>query len=103
VEAFFPKIAEFQKPPHHVKWRDVNLAADLPGWKRFDAAQAWLDQNNGSASNQSAAAEQATGGPRPVATSSTGARSAGGAERSLPPRDSALYKEFMRWKQTRGR
>src|ERR1700751_118166 len=25
VEAFFPKIAEFQKPPRHVKWREVNL------------------------------------------------------------------------------
>src|SRR5215467_4638555 len=43
VEAFFPNIAEFQKPPRHVKWREVNLAATLPGWNRFEAAQAWLD------------------------------------------------------------
>jgi uncharacterized protein len=43
VEAFFPKISEFQKPPRHPKWREVNLAAILPGWTRFEAAQQWLD------------------------------------------------------------
>ena len=31
VDAFFPRIAEFQKPPRHVKWGEVNLAAVLPG------------------------------------------------------------------------
>jgi TRAP-type uncharacterized transport system substrate-binding protein len=93
VEAFFPKIAELQKPSRHAKWREVNLAATLPGWKRFDAAQAWLDQHNGpvTSSNESAAADPAT---EP--------RQAGGAGQPLPPRDSALYREFLRWRQTRG-
>jgi uncharacterized protein len=45
VDAFFPKIAEFQKPPYHPKWREVNIGATLPGWNRFDAAQAWLDSH----------------------------------------------------------
>jgi TRAP-type uncharacterized transport system substrate-binding protein len=45
VEAFFPRITDFQRPPHHPKWRDVNLAATLPGWTRFEAAQAWLDSH----------------------------------------------------------
>jgi uncharacterized protein len=103
VEAFFPKIAEFQKPPRHVKWREVNLAANLAGWKRFEAAQAWLDQHNSpdTNSNQSAAAEQATE-PRQAAMS-TGVRSAGGAEQPLPPKNSALYQEFLRWREKRGR
>jgi TRAP-type uncharacterized transport system substrate-binding protein len=47
VEAFFPKISEFQKPPRHVKWRDVNLGATLPGWTRFEVAQKWLDNHHG--------------------------------------------------------
>ena len=103
MEAFFPKIAEFQKPARHVKWREVNLAAILPGWKRFDAAQAWLDQHNSldANSNQSGAAEQGTGARQ--AAMSTGVRSAGGAEQSLPPKNSALYEEFLRWRQTQGR
>jgi uncharacterized protein len=103
VEAFFPKIAEFQKPPRHVKWREVNLAANLAGWKRFEAAQAWLDQHNSpdTNSNQSAAAEQATEPGH--AAASTGVRSAGGAEQPLPPKNSALYQEFLRWREKRGR
>jgi TRAP-type uncharacterized transport system substrate-binding protein len=45
VDAFFPKIAEFQKPPRHPKWHEVNISATLPGWKRFDAAQGWLEKH----------------------------------------------------------
>lgn len=36
------KFPQFQQPPRHPKWRDVNLAAQVPGWTRFPAAQALL-------------------------------------------------------------
>jgi TRAP transporter TAXI family solute receptor len=42
VEHFFPRLADFQKPPRHPKWREANLAAVLPGWKRFEGADEWL-------------------------------------------------------------
>ena len=42
VNAFFPKLAEFQKPPRHEKWKETVLSASIPGWKRFDAAEEWL-------------------------------------------------------------
>ncbi len=42
VEAFFPRIAEFQKPPRHAKWSEANIAAKLTGWERFEPAEAWL-------------------------------------------------------------
>jgi uncharacterized protein len=42
VERFFPRLAEFQKPPRHPKWRETNLATVLPGWKRFEGAEEWL-------------------------------------------------------------
>jgi TRAP transporter TAXI family solute receptor len=42
VDNFFPRLAEFQKPPRHPKWREANLAAVLPGWKRFEGADEWL-------------------------------------------------------------
>lgn len=38
TKALFSKIADFQKPPHHAKWRDTDLAAVIPGWKRFEGA-----------------------------------------------------------------
>src|SRR5580698_3542594 len=49
IRVFFPKLAELQKSPHHPKWRETNLAAVLPGWTRFPAAQEWLDQHQASA------------------------------------------------------
>jgi hypothetical protein len=45
IEAFFPRIADFQKPPRHPKWKEANLAAVVPGWKRHDAAEEWLAKN----------------------------------------------------------
>jgi TRAP-type uncharacterized transport system substrate-binding protein len=42
VDAFFSKFDEFQQPPRHPKWREVNLTAEVPGWTRFQAAQDWL-------------------------------------------------------------
>ena len=39
VDAFFAKFPELLKPPRHPKWKDVNLAAKVPGWSRFPPAQ----------------------------------------------------------------
>jgi TRAP transporter TAXI family solute receptor len=44
VEAFFPRIADFQKPPRHPKWQETNLSAKVPGWKRLPAAEEWLNR-----------------------------------------------------------
>jgi uncharacterized protein len=66
VEAFFPKIAFFQQPPRHPKWHDVNLAATLPGWPRFEAAQVWLDSHM-QAAQRPPAAEPATATSRAAA------------------------------------
>ncbi len=43
IDAFFSRFGEFQKPPRHPKWREVNLAAEVPGWVRFQPAQEWID------------------------------------------------------------
>jgi uncharacterized protein len=44
VDAFFERFGEFLKAPRHPKWQEVNLAAELPGWTRFQPAQDWLDR-----------------------------------------------------------
>ncbi len=43
VSEFFSNFEKFMEPVRHRKWRDVNLAASLPGWQRFKPAQDWLD------------------------------------------------------------
>ena len=45
IDVFFPKLAELQKPPHHPKWRETNLAAVVLGWTRFPEAVDWLERN----------------------------------------------------------
>src|SRR6267378_6271555 len=42
VEALFTKWDKFGQPPRHPKWRDVNLAATVPGWTRWSPAQDML-------------------------------------------------------------
>ena len=103
VEAFFPKIAEFQRPPRHVKWREVNIAATLPNWTRFPAAQEWLDNHRPqqalSQTRTHTAPPDAAAAPPPRRTSGT---PAGGAPPGAVMVDPALYQEFMRWRQIKG-
>ncbi len=46
VNRFFDKFDNLLAPSHHPKWQEVNLAADLPGWRRNAAAQAWLTSHS---------------------------------------------------------
>ena len=41
---FFEGFAMLRAGAHHPKWREINLAADVPGWRRFAPAQKWLDE-----------------------------------------------------------
>lgn len=95
VNVFFPKLAEFQKPPRHPKWRETNLAAVLPGWTRFAAAEEWLKQNR---QNQAVTAatrsefDQFLAGRR---TSGEGEEPSNAAEREQ------LFQQFLQWQQAR--
>jgi len=42
VDRLFSKWDEFLEPPRHPKWRDVNLAATVPGWSRWPVAEEML-------------------------------------------------------------
>jgi TRAP transporter TAXI family solute receptor len=93
VDTFFPHLAEFQKPPRHPKWREANLAAVLPGWKRFEGAEEWLrthamvsDADRGRFDNFLAARQQ----------------QAQPASLSTDERDQ-LFQEFMKWSKARER
>jgi TRAP-type uncharacterized transport system substrate-binding protein len=39
IEYLFNRWDTFQHPPYHPKWRDINLAATVPGWTRFSVAE----------------------------------------------------------------
>ena len=43
VDRFASRLGQLQKPPYDANWKSVNLAASVPGWKRFPAMQQKLD------------------------------------------------------------
>ena len=45
VEAFFTGFQSLLDPGHHPKWHEVNITAELPGWRRFPPAEQWLQRN----------------------------------------------------------
>jgi len=45
VGRFFSKLDAFTQPVRHPKWREVNFAASLAGWTRFQPAEDWLARN----------------------------------------------------------
>jgi uncharacterized protein len=100
VEAFFPRLAEFQKPPRHSKWRETNLSATLPGWTRFVAAEEWLQKHRTQAQAPASGANERTQFNEFVA--------ARGSEATLatagsPDERERLYRDFLIWKQARER
>ena len=44
IQYLFTRWDTLQHPPYHPKWRDVNLAATVPGWTRFTVAEQLLRQ-----------------------------------------------------------
>jgi TRAP-type uncharacterized transport system substrate-binding protein len=45
VDAFFTGFQLLLDPGHHPKWHEVNIMAELPGWRRFSPAEQWLQRN----------------------------------------------------------
>jgi TRAP-type uncharacterized transport system substrate-binding protein len=89
TERLFANWEKFQKPPFHPKWKDVNLAATVPGWNRFSVAEETL-QKTSKAGGQ---AEEAL--KRDFQTFLASSR--------RTPRNEAehesLFREFMTWRQ----
>jgi uncharacterized protein len=87
VDAFFSKIDGFRKAPRHPKWQEVNLAAVLPGWQRFPAAQEWLQRN--------AVPSVQGGGDQAVV-----ARPAAGGQQQLgQDEQQRLFEDFLKWQR----
>ncbi|HEY7459747.1 MAG TPA: TAXI family TRAP transporter solute-binding subunit [Xanthobacteraceae bacterium] len=92
VEAFFPRIADFQKPPRHPKWKEANLTAVVPGWKRHDAAEEWIQKN----------LQPKTDAERKQFEEYLGAQR-GRAQAFAPEQREQLFEEFLKWRQARER
>jgi TRAP-type uncharacterized transport system substrate-binding protein len=45
VDAFFTNFDKLQEPSRHPKWQEVDIRAEMAGWRRFGPADAWLKRN----------------------------------------------------------
>jgi uncharacterized protein len=90
VDRFFANFDRFLNAPRHPKWREVNFAATLEGWRRSPLAQAWIER-----------AKQATD----TATRShfdTFLAQASGRETPISDAERAeLFRAFLQWNKGR--
>lgn len=95
TESLFNKFSELQKPPRYEKWKETNLAAQLKGWKRFPAAQEWLDR-------QSRTASASTEVVQKVDTSLARSQAARVAPND-PVEQERLFQQFLEWSKSQAK
>jgi len=90
IQYLFNRWDTFQHPPYHPKWRDVNLAATVPGWTRFGAAEELLQnmQSDQQQQQQQRAAFETFLSNQPTVP-------ANDADRE------ALFRKFLQWQAQR--
>lgn len=82
IQYYFERFDKLRNPPFHPKWREINLAANVPGWTRY-----WV------AENLLASTPAASPTDTSASSSTSGLVSNAGAD------DQVLYREFMEWKK----
>lgn len=91
TDYLFNRLDKLQGPGFHPKWKDVNLAAKVPGLDRFPAAQEWLD---------------GAGIAKLAAAPSPGAAASAQPESGIVPatvEQRQLYREFLEWRRQHGK
>jgi uncharacterized protein len=98
VDAFFTQFPTLLEPGHSPKWAEVNLAADLPGWRRYPAAEQWLARNSTPVAQKAQPADMRT-----VFQKFLDERlKASGTAMSQQQKDD-LFGQFERWQSTQAR
>jgi TRAP-type uncharacterized transport system substrate-binding protein len=88
VQYLFTRWDKLTQPPFHPRWRDVNLAATVPGWTRFSVSEEMLQRAGQGSSDQAMARDFQTYMTRQVRT----------APKNDAERD-AVFRQFMLWRE----
>jgi TRAP-type uncharacterized transport system substrate-binding protein len=88
VQYYFERFDKLKQPSFHPKWKEINLAARVPGWNRYPPAEeALAASKDGGAGRQANSNEPPAAGP---------ARAEASALEKSP-----LFEEFLEWRQKR--
>jgi uncharacterized protein len=99
INHFFSSIEKFKGPGRHQKWKEINLAANVPGWTRFAPAQAWIDQWKQAEKPTSATA--ATADVRAAFDDFLKARVGASSRTISSEQREVLFGQFMEWWNSR--
>lgn len=98
IDTFFTGFQGLLGPGHDPTWREVNIAAEIPGWSRHPAAAEWLRSN-----------AQVAAVPNPNALKTLFSRfidehrqANGGGPMSAADKN-ALFQQFQSWERGRAR
>jgi TRAP-type uncharacterized transport system substrate-binding protein len=94
VKVFFDNFDRFSDPARHPKWREVNLAATVPGWTRFKPAQDWLNAHKSTDTTASVDLKRDFERFMQEYQRAAGKRGLTNGEQD------ALYQEFLTWWQS---
>ncbi|HTZ77851.1 MAG TPA: TAXI family TRAP transporter solute-binding subunit [Stellaceae bacterium] len=95
VDAFFTQYSSLLDPGHHPKWKEVNLAAELPNWHRFGPADAWIKRNGGAAPAVSMSDQQM----RDIFAKFLDERSKATGQAMNSQQKDELFDQFKRWQE----
>jgi TRAP transporter TAXI family solute receptor len=91
VDRFFANFDRFLTAPRHPKWREVNFAATLEGWRRSPLSQAWIDR-----------AKQASDGASRSHFDAFLAQASGSRDVPISEAERAeLFRAFLQWNKGR--
>src|SRR5439155_3117063 len=94
TEALFTNWDKFLEPYRHPKWRDINLAATVPGWTRWSVADEMLKRVRPKDVTDAQVADS---------DFSAFLKDKSSAAANLTPEQrDALLREFLRWREKRG-
>jgi hypothetical protein len=89
-----------QGPGFDPKWKEINLAATVPGLARFPAAQEWLDRTAASATKDTEASTANRTAGAQIDPTQLRAQAARAAPHNRAEQE-RLFREFMEWRQQR--
>jgi len=90
TQYLFNRWDKLTQPPFHARWRDVNLAATVPGWTRFSVSEQMLQRlAQGSSADREAKRDFQT---------YVSSRPGRAAPITQADKD-ALFREFLQWRQ----
>jgi TRAP-type uncharacterized transport system substrate-binding protein len=102
VDRFFERLPQLQKAPYDPSWKSVNLAAAVPGWKRFGPMQQKLDRIAAQAPPTRTTTSSTSTPPPPIDVALARQQAAKAAPND-PAEQERLFQKFIEWNRTQGR